>query len=86
MNFVEKRRDEWSNCDDYFEKQRINHHWVVALMCDEEDIAIRDQTMMLLDSWNQWSMCLSSMYLCMKKQASKQAKKSICEWGDPRSS
>jgi hypothetical protein len=28
---------------------------------------------------------VSLIYVSMKKQASKQAKKSICEWGDPRS-
>jgi hypothetical protein len=28
---------------------------------------------------------VSLIYVSMKKQASKQAKKSICGWGDPRS-
>jgi hypothetical protein len=51
--------------------------------CDEENTVIRDQIMMLIDSWSMIYVFL--IYVSMKKQASKQTKKSICEWDDFRS-
>ncbi len=63
---------------------KIDHE---SKLCDEEDTAIRDQIVMLIDSWSKCDLCVS--HLCVyeeaSKQASKQAKKSICEWSDSRS-
>jgi hypothetical protein len=47
---------------------------------DEEDITIKDQIVLLVDSWKIY---VSLIYVSMYDE--KQAKKSICEWDDSRS-
>ncbi len=73
---VSHQPDFWSEAMHLEDFDIMSKHHSIKI-CDEEDTAIRDQVVMLVDSWNLRDRCVSLIRVCMTK--SKQRHLSVGE-------